>query len=876
MAIFKCKLCGGALEINGAQTVAVCEYCGTKQTIPRLDDERRANLYDRANHFRRNNDFDKAAAIYETILNEDTSDAEAYWSLVLCRYGIEYVEDPATHRRIPTVNRAQFTSVFDDEDYKAAIAHADGYQREIYEAEAQAINEIQKGILAISQKEDPFDVFICYKETDATGRRTMDSVLATELYHELTREEGFKVFFSRITLENKLGVAYEPYIFAALHSAKVMVVIGTRPEHFNGVWVKNEWSRYLALIKNGAKKTLIPAYKDMDPYDLPEEFSHLQALDMSKLGFMQDLVHGIRKLVDVPTPTVTVVESAAPASSLNTNALLRRAFLFLEDGEFDRADEFAEQVLNQDPEDAEAYLVKLMADLMVRNRADLGKCETPFQKNKHYQKIMRFAKDALKNELNGYLEQIAQTLELNRLQGVYDHARLSMNTAKTEADFQYAASAFRSIADFKDSATLAEQCIACAEATRKNIIYTNACRALNASQAWFADEKDVLPLEKALEALVNLNGWRDTAEKIPFYRRKIDMLRERIRQQKHQAEQARLEKERKKKLVIKLSIIIGVVTILLIIAVLAGNSIANSVAQQNAIDAMNEGNYEEALAYFEENPDYEDNAGYLLECRYLYAKSLQEAGKYEEAFEQFTILGNYKDSSDQTKVSQSEITYYKALSLMHTEKYDEAIKEFEYLGNFKDCQSKIEECKNAIHALLLKDLENTQVGSIINMGRYSKTSNETATEQIKWLVLKIENGKALLVSKYIIDVCPYNFLYHTNWEESTICDWLNNDFADVAFSKLEWKTISTIKINGDYALPDTDGTQKVFLLSTQEVTEYMSRSQKITTSADYAYNSWWLRDNLKVVNGNGTTVAATNASYFYGVRPAIWIDLTTN
>ena len=293
MSIFKCKMCGGTIEFNPGDTVGVCDSCGTKQTLPRLDDDRRANLYDRANHFRRNNDFDKAAGIYEQILNEDNTDAEAYWSLVLCHYGIEYVEDPQSRKRIPTVNRAQFTSIFDDDNYKSALHYADGYQKELYEDEAKAINEIQKGILAISQKEEPFDVFICYKETDNSGRRTQDSVLANDLYHQLT-QEGFKVFFSRITLEDKLGTAYEPYIFAALNSAKVMVVLGTKPEYFNAVWVKNEWSRYLSLVKNSnGKKMLIPAYKDMDPYDLPEEFSHLQAQDMSKLGFMQDLIRGI-------------------------------------------------------------------------------------------------------------------------------------------------------------------------------------------------------------------------------------------------------------------------------------------------------------------------------------------------------------------------------------------------------------------------------------------------------------------------------------------------------------------------------------------------------------------------------------------------------
>ena len=237
MTVFKCKMCGGEMELQEGATVAECPYCQTKQTLPRLDNDKRANMYDRANHFRRLNEYDKAMAIYEQILQEDRTDAEAYWSLVLCHYGIEYVEDPTTHKRVPTVNRVQYTSILADEDYKSAIEYADMAQRSVYESEAKTIDEIQKGILAISKQEEPFDVFICYKETDANGRRTPDSVLATDLYHQLTKE-GFKVFFSRITLEDKIGTAYEPYIFAALNSAKVMVVLGTKPEYFNAVWVK--------------------------------------------------------------------------------------------------------------------------------------------------------------------------------------------------------------------------------------------------------------------------------------------------------------------------------------------------------------------------------------------------------------------------------------------------------------------------------------------------------------------------------------------------------------------------------------------------------------------------------------------------------------
>lgn len=295
--IFKCKICGGDLTIEKNNTIATCEYCGTKQTLPKLENDKVANLYDRANYFRRNNQYDKAEALYEMILNEESKDAEAYWSLILCKYGVTYVEDPKTHEYIPTCNRTQKSSIFSDENYKQALKYANEEQEKLYKAESEKINNIQKGILEIANKEDNFDVFICYKELDENGQRTQDSVIAQELYYQL-QKEGFKVFFAKITLEDKIGESYEPYIFAALNSAKVMITIGTKKEYFEAPWVKNEWSRYLALIKKGENKTIIPCFKDMDAYDLPEEFAYLQAQDMSKIGFEQDLIHGIKKLVD--------------------------------------------------------------------------------------------------------------------------------------------------------------------------------------------------------------------------------------------------------------------------------------------------------------------------------------------------------------------------------------------------------------------------------------------------------------------------------------------------------------------------------------------------------------------------------------------------
>ena len=252
--VFKCKICGGNLDVTENSSIITCDYCGTKQTLPKLENDKVANLYDRANHFRRSNEYDKAESLYELILNENSKDAESYWSILLCKYGVEYVKDPKTKEYIPTCNRTQKTSILTDENYKQALKYASEDQKEIYIKDAEKINNIQKGILEISNKEEPFDVFICYKETDENGNRTEDSVIAQDLYNIL-QKEGLKVFFAKITLENKIGESYEPYIYAALNSSKVMLVIGTKKEYLEAIWVKNEWSRYLNLIKNGENKT---------------------------------------------------------------------------------------------------------------------------------------------------------------------------------------------------------------------------------------------------------------------------------------------------------------------------------------------------------------------------------------------------------------------------------------------------------------------------------------------------------------------------------------------------------------------------------------------------------------------------------------------
>ena len=444
MAVIKCKMCGGDLMIEEGMTVAECEYCGSRQTVPNVDNGRKLTLFARANRLRAACEFDKAAGVYESIVADFPEEPEAYWGLVLCRYGIEYVDDPATGRKVPTCHRSSFDSIMEDSDFEQACENADAVARRVYRDEARQIEELRKGILEVSGREEPYDAFICYKETDENGSRTLDSVLAQDIYDALT-EKGYRVFFSRITLEDKLGQEYEPYIFAALNSAKVMLAVGTDYEYYNAVWVKNEWSRFLKLMEKDKSRHLIPCYKGIDAYDMPKEFARLQAQDLGKVGAIQDLLRGIEKLVPrkqsaaQTSDPVVVRQDGGPTLA----SLLKRGSIFLADREWSDADQYFNRVLDIDPENAEAYAGKLCAERMCPTIEDVAmdiSSPTDLRDSGNYQRALRYADD-----------QLRQTLQEIDKENRYRRVCAQMDTANTLADAQKLPRSFAEFSGYQDA-----------------------------------------------------------------------------------------------------------------------------------------------------------------------------------------------------------------------------------------------------------------------------------------------------------------------------------------------------------------------------------------------------------------------------------------
>ena len=614
MALFKCKMCGGDLEIVEGASIAECEYCGTKQTVPKAIDENLQNLYNRANTLRIKSEFDKAEKLYEKIIQADSTQSEAYWGLILCKYGIEYVDDPATFKKVPTCHRASFESIVADEDYKSALENADMSQRAIYEEQAKEIDRIQKDILALAQKEENYDVFICYKETGADGRRTQDSVIANDIYYQLT-QEGFKVFYAAITLEGKLGSAYEPIIFAALNSAKVMLAIGTKPEYFNAVWVKNEWSRYLKIIKSDRSKLLIPCYRDMDAYELPEEFAHLQAQDMSKIGFINDVVRGIKKVIVKNEPKATVVkETVVTSSGPSVEPLLKRVFMFLEDEEWDSAKEYAEKVLDIDPENAKAYLAKFLAEFNLKNRSvivDMFADTAYIEESADFQKAIRFADDALREELNGYIKAINDRNEHDRIQKIYDNARSKMNLY-TYAGYSEAAKLLKTIKNYLDSEKLIEDCLEKAEVYRKNEIYAEALAAM--------ERYDITSVESAIKKFQSIIAWKDSENKIAECNKMIADIKEQQKQEK-------IAQEERKKKVTKVSIISGsILAVVIIFVVILTTVIIPSNKYSSGEKFIESGDYVAAMGIFKDL-DYKDSYDRYCEAFNLLKSSYRETAE---------------------------------------------------------------------------------------------------------------------------------------------------------------------------------------------------------------------------------------------------------
>ena len=386
--IITCAGCGEPLELQEGIKIVHCKYCGNSHVIPKFFSKETEQEYNNAEKALIAGEFDRAFTLFSDIEKEHTNDAHLHWSMALCKYGIQMEEDPLTGRRVPTLNRMQNTSFLNDIDYKLAISNTeDDEVVAVYTELAEKIAEIQREYNNYASTIEPFDIFICYKESDAKGLRTKDSTIAEVLYKRLT-DSGYRIFFAKETLSEYIGKQYEAIIFSALNSAKVLISVGTRKEYINAPWVKNEWSRYLNLMKNDSSRLLILAYSGIRPDDFPTELSGYQGFEVSNNDEIEALVKRVNLAIDGKKE-----QSNQKTSHNEVKNLLMRAEDELKHSHFEEADDFVETALNIDYQNADAHLLKLLIANKVCSIDKLDTVKKPLDNHLSYNNFLANCKD---------------------------------------------------------------------------------------------------------------------------------------------------------------------------------------------------------------------------------------------------------------------------------------------------------------------------------------------------------------------------------------------------------------------------------------------------------------------------------------------------
>lgn len=435
-----CKICGGPLRDDGV--VLECLACGAKYESRTAKSQNEVMLYNAFDDLRKG-EFEEAEESFSRVIFADSDCHEAYWGRALARAGVLFVDD-VDSKKVPTCHRISESSFLQDKDYLAAIEHSVGEVKDNYVRLGEKIEKIRTEWLFKASKEKPYDIFICYKDSDSEKgiERTKDSYEAQNLYTYLT-QAGYRVFFSRESLRDKIAEQYEPYIFNAIKTARVMIVYAQNPDYVTSAWVKNEWRRYAKLLAEGEKHSasLVVVYENFDPSLLPSSLKNRQCLDGSKKTFLGDLLRHIEKVFEETTSTEgngiekislksgrvlkrakEVATKQLEQKSLNLKGIdlslsekkqLAVVKTMAQNGLFDEASALLDSILKANPDSAEALMYKLFVNRRCMSVSDFIKSEAFPESDKADEIISKASKDFAVSALDIFYGLAANLVEVN-------------------------------------------------------------------------------------------------------------------------------------------------------------------------------------------------------------------------------------------------------------------------------------------------------------------------------------------------------------------------------------------------------------------------------------------------------------------------------
>lgn len=353
---------------------------------------------------------------------------------------------------------------------------------------------------------------------------------------------------------------------------------------------------------------------------------------MSKLGFMQDLMHGIKKILSAGKSTGKKENKTNGGTSVE--ATIDYALLLIEDGNIQKANRVLERVVATAPKHPMIYVAKLLIECGVKRQEDLARVDDSFDRSPNYEKAVRFASPQLKATLEG----CAEAVKKNSVKSVYDQAVAKMNTGTTAYDFIAAKKLFDSISEFEDAENLSVLCGKKIAIAQKEVVYQESSELMTSNT-----DNRIAVLQRAIDGFGSIRDYKDAAVQIDNCERLIYAENEAI-----------AAKKRKKKTVIKITSL--VLTVIILFSVISFRFILPRNNYNKAESLFAEQNYSAAYDIYSKLGGFEDASEKAKECLYIQATALRTEMKWDEANVLFEQIKDYKDSAELIHLHNYEVT----------------------------------------------------------------------------------------------------------------------------------------------------------------------------------------------------------------------------
>ena len=422
-----CGICGGRVSPDESGNNGVCAGCGHNSVYPKSDIKKLNRITYLRNSFR----FSEASAMAAELIKADPEDSEAYWAALLCEYGIQYVRDGASRSPVVRKDVTALEPLKESNFFKRALYYAVEEHQNDYNELAASLEDSINIAFNIMKQDKKYDVYVLCPE-DATVDSDLDG---DKIYLRFTANLGFSVFYAPEMLKDMDSVEKAAQMVYALKNSRIFLPSFRTVDDCHNNFLGYASDIFTAEMKKDSEKLVFPIFNSsaVNFQQLPESLVWADEIfDCSEGDFMREVSDKIESILK-PEVNAIVPDSLVTATAANKENLVKRAYMFLEDGEFETADSYFDKILDIDIEDSRAYIGKLLAECKLRNEEEIRNLPQTVTDDKNFKKALRFATPEQKAHYESLNNAIVSRIEEERREIAVQREKLRAEREEKEA-----------------------------------------------------------------------------------------------------------------------------------------------------------------------------------------------------------------------------------------------------------------------------------------------------------------------------------------------------------------------------------------------------------------------------------------------------------